>query len=328
MTILVVVFAEIAPKTFALKIPDKMAILLAPLIDVMVKILLPFTHLTQKIVDSFVNLFFVKAEQNSKEQEFEEIRDTIDLKHEEGAIFKYDKDLIDGVLDLSDTEISEIMVYRKDIESINADLPISEIVKQALEISYTRIPLWRNNKDNVIAILNVRKLLKFLHFHKGAIEKFNLSLATSEPWFVPTSNSLRAQLFAFRKKKKRFALVVDEYGSLLGLVTLEDILEEIVGEIKDQDDESEINIIKIKSGAYKIAGKTLIRDINKKLDWDILEGDHAYNLAAFIINHLGRIPEEKEHLVIDGYYLEILKRKNHDLILVKVKKLTAQEGSN
>jgi Mg2+/Co2+ transporter CorB len=324
MTILVVVFAEIMPKTFALKNPDKMAVFLAPLMEILVKIFLPFTHLIQKLVNSFVNLFFDKSNKNYYKKNFEEIRDTVDLKHQEGSIFKYDKDLIEGVLDLSDTEISEIMVHRKEIESINIELPINEIIKQALEISYTRIPLWKGNTDNIVAILNVRKLLKFLHFYKGNLTKFDLKSATSEAWFVPSTNSLRAQLFAFRKKKKRFALVIDEYGSLLGLVTLEDILEEIVGEIKEQGDESEINVIKIKSGAYKIAGKTLIRDLNKKLDWDILEGDHAYNLAAFIINHLERIPEEKETFKIEDYQFEILKRRNNDLILVKAKKLNLQ----
>jgi Mg2+/Co2+ transporter CorB len=324
MTILVVVFAEIMPKTFALKNPNKMAVFLAPLMGILVKIFLPFTHLIQKAVNSFVNLFFDKSHKTYDEKNFEEIRDTIDLKHQEGSIFKYDKDLIDGVLDLSDTEISEIMVHRKEIESINIELPINEIVKQALEISYTRIPLWKGNTDNVVAILNVRKLLKFLHFYKGNLAKFDLKSATSEAWFVPSTNSLRAQLFAFRKKKKRFALVIDEYGSILGLVTLEDILEEIVGEIKEQGDESEINVIKIKSGAYKIAGKTLIRDLNKKLDWNILEGDHAYNLAAFIINHLERIPEEKEAFTVEDYQFEILKRRNNDLILIKAKKLNLQ----
>ena len=324
MTILVIVFAEITPKTFALKIPDKLAIFLSPMMYVLVKILLPITHLTQKMVDSFVNLFFDKTDKSSKSEELEEIRDTVDLKHKEGSIYKYDKDLIDGVLDLSDTEISEIMVHRKEIESINIDLPTAEIVKRALDICYTRIPLWQGTKDNIVAILNVRKLLKFLHVSKGSVEKFELASATSEPWFVPSSNSLRSQLFAFRKKKKRFALVIDEYGSLLGLVTLEDILEEIVGEIKEQD-EAELNIIKIKSGAYKIAGKTLIRDINKKLDWDMMEDHKAYNLAAFIINNLGRIPDEKEHFLIEGHYFEILKKRNQDLILVKVKRLVVNQ---
>jgi len=321
MTVLVVIFSEIAPKTFALKMPDKIAISLAWVMELLVKILFPLTHVSQNLVDGFFGLFFKKKAKTSREAEMEEIRDTVDLKHKEGTIVKYDKDLIDGVLDLADTEISEIMVHRKEIESIDMDLPIEEIVKRALEIPFTRIPLWQQNRENVVAILNVRKLLKFLHIHKGSIANFKLEMATSEPWFVPSTNSLRAQLFAFRKKKKRFCLVIDEYGSLLGLLTLEDILEEIVGDIKEQEDESEINIIKIKSGAYKIAGKALIRDINKKLDWEILEGDHAYNLAAFIINHLGRIPEEKENFLIDNYYYEILKRKNNDLILVKVRKL-------
>ncbi len=325
MTIIVLLFAEIAPKTIALKAPDKIALFLAPLIYFLVKILMPVANLSQKLVDSVLDLFFPKNYKTSKGEELEEIRDAVDLKHKEGSIFKYDKDLIDGVLDLSDTEISEIMVHRKEIESINADLPIMEIVRNALEISYTRIPLWRGNKENIVAILNVRKLLKALHFYKGSFDKFDINSLTSQPWFVPASNSLRSQLFAFRKKKKRFALVVDEYGSLLGLVTLEDILEEIVGEIKEQDDESEINIIKIKSGAYKIAAKSLIRDINKKLDWDLLEDYHAYNLAAFIINNLGRIPDEKENFVIEGYYFEILKKRNHDLILVKMKKINKEK---
>jgi len=321
MTLIVIVLSEIAPKTFALKMPDKVAMALAPMIDILVKILFPFTHLIQKLVDSVLNVFFEKNESASKEQELEEIRDTVDLKHKEGSIFKYDKDLIDGVLDLSDTEISEIMVHRKDVESINAELPLAEIVSQALSINYTRIPLWRGNKENIVAILNVRKLLKALHCHNGSLDDFELTPATSQPWFVPASNSLRSQLFAFRKKKKRFALVVDEYGSMLGLLTLEDILEEIVGEIKEQEDDSEINIIRVKSGAYKITGKTLIRDINKKLEWEILEGDNAYNLAAFAINGLGRIPEEREKFEIDGYSFQVLKRRGHDLVLLKVKKI-------
>ncbi len=321
MTILILIFAEIVPKTFAIKSPDNIALFLAPLINLLVKIFFPFTHIVQKIVNKVLDLLFIKSQKKSKNSELEEIRDTVDLKAKEGSIFKYDKDLIDGVLDLSDTEICEIMVHRKDIESINIKLPIIEIIKQALETDYTRIPLWENNKENIVAILNVRKMLKALHFYKGNIEKFDLKEATSEPWFVPSSNSLRAQLFAFRKRRKRFALVVDEYGSLLGLVTLEDILEEIVGEIKERDEEDEINIIKIKSGAYKITGKSLIRDINKKLDWDIIENNDAYNLGAFAISNLGRIPEEKENFVISDYYFEVLKKRNHELLLLKVRKL-------
>jgi len=317
LTILVIVFGEILPKTYAIKSPENIALFFASTMHFLFKIFSPIVGLIQKIS----NLFFVTINKKSKRSELEEIRDTLNLKAKEGSIFKYDKDLLDGVLDLSDTEITEIMVHRKDILSISADLKISEIIQRATTIHHTRIPLWRDDKENIVAILNVRKLLKELHFYRGDIEKFDLSLATSKPWFVPDTNSLRSQLFAFRKQKKRFALVVDEYGSILGMITLEDILEEIVGEIKEQDSNSEIDIIKNRSGAYKILGKTLIRDINKKLDWDIEEGEDAYNLAAFIINHLGRIPEEKEYFTIEGGYdFEILKKKNHDLLLIKAKK--------
>ncbi len=321
MTILVVIFAEIAPKTFALKMPDKIAISLVGVVEILVKILFPLTHLSQKLVDGFFNLFFKKRSKNSREMEMEEIRDAVDLKHKEGSIVKYDKELIDGVLDLADTEIGEIMVHRKEIESINFDLPIEKILQQALQIPFTRIPLWRQNRENIVAILNVRKLLRLLHLSDGDFAKIKLGAATSKAWFVPATNSLRAQLFAFRKQKKRFALVVDEYGSLQGMLTLEDILEEIVGDIKEQEDESEIKIIKIKSGAYKIAGNALIRDINKKLDWEMFEGDDAHNIAAFVISNLGRIPEERENFVIDGYYFEVLKRRANDLILLKVKRI-------
>lgn len=317
MTLIVLIFAEVFPKTYAVKNPDGIALLFAPTIKFLVMIFFPVTDLVHRLV----NFFLDPAHKKSSALEMEEIRDAVMLKHKEGSIYKYDKDMIDGVLDLADTEISEIMVHRKDIEVINMDLPVREIIRLALDSSYTRIPLWQGNKENIVAILNVRKLLKALHFFKSDLDKFNLKSITTDVWFVPSSNSLRAQLFLFRTKKRRMALVIDEYGSLLGMVTLEDILEEIVGEIKEKEDISDINIIKIKSGACKIAGKVLIRDINKKLDWGIVEDDDAYNLAAFVISRLGRIPEEKENFVIDDYYFEILKKRGNDLILIKAKKI-------
>lgn len=320
MTILILIFSEIAPKTLALKAPDSIALFLSPLINFIVKLLFPFTYVAQKIVDTLIKLLSVKSYKKSENSELDEIRDTVAFKAKEGSIFKYDKDLLGGVLDLSDTEISEIMVHRKNIESINADLPISEILKQALTSEYTRLPLWRGNKENIIAILNVRKFLKALYAKKDAIENFDLNLVVSEPWFIPSTNSLRTQLFAFRKKRKRFALVIDEYGLLLGLVTLEDILEEIVGEIKEKN-RIQDNITKITENTYQVSGKTLVRDVNKRLDWSIAPLDEAYNLSTFIISHLDRVPDEKEHFVIDDYYFEILKKKNQDLLLIKVRRV-------
>lgn len=320
LTILIIVFGEILPKTIAIKFSDKVAMFFAPTINLLFRIFFPIMAIIQKIV-SFPLKFF-DGDKKTKASELEEIRDTVDLKAKEGSIFKYDKDLLGGVLDLSDTEISEIMVHRKDIESLDVTMPISEIAKYAASANHTRIPLWRGDKENIVAILNVKKLLSALYSYKDDLEKFVLSSVTSSPWFVPASNSLRSQLFAFRKKRKHMALVVDEYGSLIGLITLEDILEEIVGEIKDEEGNiSEMNIVKIKSGAYKIAGRTLIRDINKKLDLDIKESDDAYNLAAFIIGRLGRIPEEKESFSIDNNRFVIIKKHGHDLIWIRCQKI-------
>ena len=321
LTIAVIIFGEILPKTIALQSPEKCALLFCGVIEFLYKIFAPIVAIIQKIIDSAIGIFQSKKITKTNESELEEIRDTVDLKAKEGAIFKYDKDLLDGVLDLSDTEISEIMVHRKEIESIDRDLKIAEILKKAINIGYTRIPIWQGNKENIISILNVRKLLKALYFYKGDIEKFNLDSVLTPPFFSPNSNTLRSQLFSFRKQKRRLALVIDEYGSLQGLVTLEDILEEIVGEIKEPDENNEFNIIKTKSGIYKIAGKTLIRDLNKKLDLDIEEQEEAHNISAYIINNLGRIPEEKESFIIDKLSFEILRKKSNDLLLIKLKKI-------
>lgn len=320
LTMIIIVFGEILPKTIAIKFSEQVALFFAPVIHLLFVVFRPFVLVIQKLVDFSISLFF-KIKKRSKESELEEIRDTVDLKAKEGSIFKYDKDLLGGVLDLSDTEISEIMVHRKDIESIDVTTSIAEMVKYAASANHTRIPLWHGSKENIVAVLNVKKLLSTFYLHQGDVEKFDLGSITSSPWFVPATISLRSQLFAFRKRKKHFALVVDEYGTLLGLITLEDILEEIVGEIKEEESGGENNIIRIKPGAYRIAGKTLIRDINKKLKLDIEESDDAYNLAAFVINNLGRIPDEKESFVIKGYNFEILKKRGHNLVLIKCQKV-------
>jgi Mg2+/Co2+ transporter CorB len=321
LTILIIVFGEILPKTYAMKAPEKIALTFCGTITFLFRIFSPVVFVIQKIVNLFINFFGRKEDEESRQSQLEEIRDTVDLKAKEGGIFKYDKDLLDGVLDLSDTELSEIMVHRQDVVSLNADLPLSEILEAATAVNYTRIPLWRDNKENIVAVLNVRKLLKALHFYQGDLKDFDLSSVTSEPWFVPSTNSLRSQLFSFRKKKKRFALVIDEYGSFLGLVTLEDILEEIVGEIKEQDEISQINIVKTRSGSYRIAGRTLVRDINRKLDLNLEEHDDAHNLSAFIIHELGRIPSERESFNIGNFSFKILRRRNHELLVIALKPL-------
>ncbi len=318
LTLVIIIFGEILPKNISIKSPDGVALNCSLAIEILFKVFSPIIAVVQKIVNFPINLIFGENKKQTKESRFEEIRDTVDLKAKEGSIFKYDKDLLDGVLDLADTEISEIMVHRRDIKSLNIDLPVSEIVAQINDLNFTRIPLWKGNSENIVAILNVRKLLSALYFYKGNIDDFELSSVTSPAWFVPASNSLRAQLVNFRKKKKRFALVVDEYGSLVGALTIEDIIEEIVGEIKEKDDKSIIGIIQTKSGAYKVPGRILIRDLNKKLNLDLPEDEDAHNLSAFIISSLGRIPNEKESIIIGAFTFQVLNKKGSDLVSIKI----------
>jgi Mg2+/Co2+ transporter CorB len=319
LTIVIIVFGEILPKTLALQQPEKIAVFFSYLINLLYQLCLPIVNVIEKIINKVVCNFH-KTESN-KNSELEEIRNTIELKAKEGSIFKYDKDLLDGVLDLSDTSIIEIMVHRKNIASINYNLSIAEIIKKAINIGYTRIPLWQNQEENITHILNVRKMLKALYLQKADINNFDLQQVVSTPFFVPNSNTLKAQLFAFRKIKKRMAIIIDEYGSVQGLITLEDILEEIVGEIKEPDEINEINIVKSKSGLYKVSGKTLIHDLNKKLNWQLPTNEEALNVSAYIINYLGRIPEEKEMFTINNFYFEIVKKNHNDIILIKIKKI-------
>ncbi len=322
LTIIIIIFGEILPKTAAIQAPEKFALFFSSTIEILYKTFAPVVAVVQKLVFVVINFFNKprKIEKNTH-SDLDEIRDTVNLKAKEGSIFQFDKDLIDGVLDLSDTAIGEIMVHRKDIKSVNCDLPVAEIIKKAIDSGFSRIPLWKKEQENIIGILNVRKMLKILHFYRGNIDKFDLSPAISLPLFVPNSNTLRSQLFTFRKLKKRMALVIDEYGSLLGLVCLEDILEEIVGEINEQDDKQQISMIRTKSGIFKIAANALIRDINKKFDLEIAESEEAYNLSAYIINHLGRIPDEKEQFKIGNFAFEVLRKKNNELLLIKLRRV-------
>lgn len=324
MTILVVVFAEIAPKTFALKNPEKISLLSAGSILFLVKIFYPITKSLQKFIDKTFKFFGV-AKKHTQSQDLisdlDEIRGTIDLKHKSGAIFKYDKDMLDSILDLSETEIGDIVIHRKNIDSINIDQEIGEIIKQAISINHTRIPLWRGNQDNIVAILQMRKLVNFLHNKKGDFKNLALEDFTTEPWFVPATNNIRSQLVAFRKKREKFAVVIDEYGVLVGIITLEDILEEIVGDITDEDDKP-VKINRFKDGSYKISGELPIRDINRKLNWNLPENDeNASTLAGLVISRIERIPEESEEFIFDDFSFKILKMRQNKIVFLKVKKI-------
>ncbi len=331
MTILVLVFGEIAPKTYALKHAERLILFSAGFVLWLVTVFYPFTKGIQNIIDKTFELFSpsVKHTQQHKlTSDLEEIRGTIELKHKAGSIVKYDKDMLDSILDLGETEIINVMIHRKNMASIDIEQSLDKILKRAFEINHSRIPLWRGDEDNIVAILNMRKLITLLHDNHGDVNKINLKQFTSEPWFVPSSNTLKNQLVAFKKKKEKFALVIDEYGALMGVITLEDILEEIVGDIDEKDDnQSRLRITKYKDGSYKISGELPVRDINRKLNWDLPEVDeNAATLAGLLISRIERIPEEKEECGFDNFKFKVLKMKQNKIMVLRVTKLESTQN--
>ncbi|MFT6077049.1 MAG: Mg2+/Co2+ transporter CorB [Myxococcota bacterium] len=324
MTVLVLIFGEITPKTYALKYSEKCVLVAAPLILILVRIFSPLTNFLQYVIAKIFEFFSPTNQKYEKHirqvSDLEEIRGTIDLKHQAGSIFKEEKDMLDSILDLEETEILNVMIHRKNMSSINIEQNLDNVLKQALDINHSRIPLWQGNEDNIIAILNVRKLVSAMHNNRGDINKINLKQLTSDPWFVPSSNTLKNQLVSFKQKKEKFAIVIDEYGTLLGIITLEDILEEIVGDLEARDDnQKRLQVVKYKDGSYKIPGELPLRDINRQLNWNLPEdNDNASTLAGLLISYLERIPEEKEEFEFVGFHFKVLKTLRNKIIFVTV----------
>ncbi|MEM7518019.1 MAG: CNNM domain-containing protein, partial [Planctomycetota bacterium] len=238
MTLLVLVFAEVMPKTAAIARADSIAMLVAPVMKRIVAILAPITGIVQVIVRTTLHRLFgldVTAMDDALSPH-EELKGAIELHHEEGQMEKEARDLIRGALELDDITVEDIMLHRKQIEMLDVNTPQLEIVEAVLASNHTRIPLFDEEPDNVVGVLHAKDMLRALWKVGNDADKIDVKAIAMEPYFVPETTTLQEQLDAFKKMQQHFALVIDEYGSLRGLVTLEDILEEIVGEIEDEHD--------------------------------------------------------------------------------------------
>jgi Mg2+/Co2+ transporter CorB len=240
----------------------------------------------------------------------DEVKGILDYQHEAGNVVKNDKDMLGGVLDLRQIRVEDIMIHRKDIMMINYDLPLSEIIKISLSKPYTRIPLWSKEKDNVVGILHIKDLFKEIERNSYDLNKARRENFIREPWFIVENISVSDQLHAFRLKRNHFALVVDEYGDLKGLVTLEDILEEIVGNIEDEHDVSTEKIMLTKNG-YVIDGTINIRELNRQLGWRLPET--ASTIAGLLIHEIKRMPEEGETFALFDFKIQVLKKSDNTL---------------
>ncbi len=317
MTALVVIFGEVMPKTYAIRDPDRVALLVAPVVRLLVLVLSPLTRLVEWLVNRFLGLFGVPAQPDPLSAWVEALRGTIALHAEAGAVEKHERDMLGGILDLADVEVSEIMTHRKSMETIDADSPIEQILEQVVASPHSRLPVWRGDPDRIVGVLHGRDLLAAAHAHDRDLATIDLAALSSPPWFVPDTTPLRKQLIAFRQQRQHLALVVDEYGDLEGLVTLEDVIEEIVGEIADERDIETLGIESQSDGSVLVSGWVTLRDLNRHFDWK-LPDEEAATVAGLVIHEAQRLPDVGQSFAFHGFRFEVLRRQRNQIVLLKV----------
>ena len=318
MTVLVVIFAEVLPKTYAILAPDMTALRVAAPLRVLVILLAPLTRALSFISGSILRVTgLAKNAKVSLVPAHEEIRGAIDLHHAEGAVPKDDRDMLGGILDLGDTNIEDIMIHRSAMQMIDADLPSDDIVALVLDSPYTRIPLWRDEPENIIGVLHAKDLLRALATNPVGPSAINFDNLATPPWFVPETTSLSEQLEAFRNRKAHFALVVDEYGVLMGLVTMEDILEEIVGAIDDEHDRPDNMLRKRPDGTLEVAGALSVRDLNREMGWSLPDTE-ASSIAGLVIHEARMIPEIGQVFEFHGLRFRIMSRQRNRILQIRI----------
>jgi Mg2+/Co2+ transporter CorB len=236
----------------------------------------------------------------------------------EAAEVKQERKMLRSILDLAEVTVVEVMTHRRQMVTIDADLPPGEIVDAALASPFTRLPLWRDEPDNIIGVLHAKSLLREVRAARGNIESFAIEEVASQPWFVPDATSLLDQLQAFRARREHFALVVDEYGSLLGLVSLEDILEEIVGDITDELDTHVAGVFVQPDGSYIVDGTVTMRDLNREFDWGLPDETDYSTIAGLVLYESRHIPEVGQTFTFFGFRFEILKRQRNQIATIRV----------
>ncbi len=318
MTVIVVVFAEVLPKTYAILNADRMALAVAPILKVLVAVLAPVTAALQFLVRHTLRLFGASISDDADVlSAHEEIRGAIALHHKEGGVVKLDRDMLGGVLDLRELTVSDIMVHRTNMNALDADLPPGEIVDAALKSPHTRLPLWRGEREGIVGVLHARPLLRALRDSRGDVSKIDVMSLATPPWFVPDTTTLKDQLNAFLKRKAHFAIVVDEYGEVMGLLTLEDIIEEIVGEITDETDIAAALAKPQPDGSLIVDGLVPIRDVNRLMEWD-LPDEEATTMAGLVLHEAQTIPNPGQAFTFHDFRFEVLRRHRNRITSLRV----------
>ncbi|HYX03188.1 MAG TPA: HlyC/CorC family transporter [Reyranella sp.] len=308
--VMVVIFAEVMPKTWALLRADRVALTLAPSIVVTLRILGPIARAVAWISRLFLSLMGIRTDRAPEPQEHVEVlRGAIEL-HGTGQTDEaapQEKAMLRSVLDLGDRTVGDVMTHRGNVALIDADQPMPSIVDQMLGAQYTRIPVYRGEPDNIVGVIHAKDLFRAIRAAAGPTA-VKLQDVMTPPWFIPESTVLFDQLQAFRARHEHFAIVVDEYGALRGIVTLEDIIEEITGDIEDEHDAIKRGVVQREDGSLLCQGDVPIRDLNREFGWQLPE-DVAITIAGLVLHEARRIPEVGQTYAFYGFRFEILKRE-------------------
>jgi Mg2+/Co2+ transporter CorB len=318
MTVLVLIFAEVMPKTYAIVYPDRFALAVAPAVRLMVAVFGPIVIAVEYIVKKTLGLFGVNVSNvENVLSAHEELRGAIDLHHKEGSFVTNDRNMMGGILDLKDLENLDVMVHRTKMVSIDLADPPEKIVKQLLKSGHTRIPVWKDSQENIVGVLHAKNLFAALQENDGDSTKLNIEEIMGTPWFVPDTRPLEDQLKAFLRRKTHFAIVVDEYGEVQGLITLEDIIEEIIGDINDEHDQVTTGAKPQPDGSYIVDGSVPLRDLNRSFNWK-LPDEEATTLAGLVIHEARMIPEMGQVFNFHGFRFEVLKKRKHQIVSIGV----------
>jgi Mg2+/Co2+ transporter CorB len=318
MTVVVVIFAEVLPKTIAINAPDRISLVVARPLRVTIFVLGPLLAVIEAVVRVLMRLLGIKIGANQPIlSPIERLRGAVDLLHSEGKVEKQDRDMFGGLLDLRELQVSDVMVHRTEMVMINADLPPEDLVREVLATEYTRIPLWRGKPENIIGVLHAKDLLRAIRAADGDTSKIDVSTIALPPWFVPEMRPVSEQLKAFRRRKTHFALVVDEYGEVEGVVTLEDILEEIVGDISDEHDVVVAGVRAQPDGSVVVDGSVPIRDLNRAMDWH-LPDEEATTVAGLVIHEARSIPERGQSFTFHGFRFRVLRRERNRITALRI----------
>ena len=319
MTILVGIFAEVVPKTFAINNADRSALAVGPAIRVFVWLFQPLSIAIRFIVNVLLKIIGVKGLTSFAQHEREEeLRGLIELHTGPGPDVSEERAMLRSILDLGEVTVEEIMTHRRNVSMINADLPLEEILDELLGSSFTRLPLYRGDPDEIIGILHGKALLRAIRGFPGEnMSDLDIVEVANEPWFIPASSNLLDQLQAFRARKEHFAVVVDEYGTLQGVVTLEDILEEIVGNIDDENDVTVSGVRPQPDGSFLINGSVTLRDLNRDFEWNLPDED-ASTIAGLILHEARIIPNVGQEFIFHGFRFRILRKHRNQVTQLRV----------